>query len=79
MKAKELLSTITPLLQVKFEKLLTNRVDKLVKTIEKQDTKMAKIADVLKEIYHIKKLSANKFQENNDSPLPSILNDAQLT
>lgn len=36
------------------EKLLTDRVDKLLGTVNRQDSKLEKIADVLQSIYTIK-------------------------
>ena len=54
--------TIRPLLQMNIEKLLTDRVDKLLSTVNRQDTKLTKIADVLQSIYTIK--SKNYGQKN---------------
>mmetsp|Transcript_22246 Transcript_22246/g.29778 ORF Transcript_22246/g.29778 Transcript_22246/m.29778 type:complete len:241 (-) Transcript_22246:441-1163(-) len=53
-QAKELLTTIRPLLQQKIEKLLTSRVEKLLFTVQNQDIKIQKITEVLQTIYQIK-------------------------
>ena len=50
-QAKELLTTIRPLLQQKIEKLLTSRVEKLLVTVQNQDVKIQKITEVLQTIY----------------------------
>ena len=52
-QAKELLVTVRTLLQQKIEKLLTTRVEKLMQTVQSQDTKITKITEVLKLIYDI--------------------------
>ena len=46
--------TIRPLLQQKIEKLLTDSVEKLLGTVQKQDSKMTKITDVLRQISEAK-------------------------
>lgn len=56
-QAQELILTIRPLLQMNIEKLLTDRVDKLLGTVNRQDSKLEKIADVLQSIYTIKSQS----------------------
>lgn len=53
-QAKELLTTIRPLLQQKIEKLLTSRVEKLLVTVQNQDVKIQKITEVLQTIYQMK-------------------------
>jgi len=46
-QAEELLATIRPQLQSKIEKLLTDKVEKLVSTVERQNLKIKRITDVL--------------------------------
>jgi len=53
-QAEELMGSIRPLLQQKIEKLLTDRVDRLLGTVERQDFKISKITDVLNHIYEAK-------------------------
>ena len=53
-KKDELYQTIRPLLQQKIEKLLTDSVEKLLGTLQKQDSKMTKITDVLRQISEAK-------------------------
>ena len=53
-KKDELYQTIRPLLQQKIEKLLTDSVEKLLGTVQKQDSKMTKITEVLRQISEAK-------------------------
>lgn len=46
-QADELLSTIRPLIQQKIEKLLIDRVDRLLGTVKRQQFKIDKITEVL--------------------------------
>ena len=59
-QAKELLVTVRTLLQQKIEKLLTTRVEKLVQTVQSQDSKITKITEVLKLVYDIQEPKPNR-------------------
>ena len=60
-KKDELYQTIRPLLQQKIEKLLTDSVEKLLGTVQKQDTKISKITDVLKQISSAKDIVSGAY------------------
>ena len=45
-----MLREITPMIQKKVEKQLTDSVDKLFKSVEQQDTRIAAIKDVLAQV-----------------------------
>lgn len=53
------------MLQQKIEKLLTDRVERLLGIVERQNFKIAKIADVLQ---HVSKSDKNLTLKNSDPP-----------
>ena len=50
LEAQNILREIMPMMQSKVEKLLTDSVDKLLKSVEQQDTKIEAIKDVLAQV-----------------------------
>lgn len=77
-KKDELYQTIRPLLQQKIEKLLTDSVEKLLGTVQKQESKITKITDVLRQISDAGGAVGNNYHQSV-SPQMNLVDPSQKT